>query len=194
MSEDTTRRKLTRKQERFVAEYLIDLNATQAAIRAGYSAKTAYSMGQRLLKQEPVASAIQREMDLRAERTHTTADEVLQELRKLALANMLDYITVQDGEAYVDLSRLNRAKAAAIQEVTVEEYVEGRGEDKRNVKRTRFKLADKKGSLELLGKHLKLWTDKLEIKDDVSQLSDEELEQRLAALAAEMGYVKAGVK
>ena len=73
---------LTPKQERFVAEYLIDLNATQAAIRAGYSEKTAYSQGQRLLKNVEVAAAIQKALAERSERTKITQDYVLTSIRE----------------------------------------------------------------------------------------------------------------
>ena len=70
-------KKLTAKQDRFVAEYLIDLNATQAAIRAGYSEKTAYSIGQENLKKPDIASAISAAQAKRAERTEITQDYVL---------------------------------------------------------------------------------------------------------------------
>ena len=69
--------KLTAKQERFVAEYLIDLNATQAAIRAGYSEKTARSQGQRMLTNVDVANAIAAGQAERSERTEITQDYVL---------------------------------------------------------------------------------------------------------------------
>lgn len=69
----------------------------------------------------------------------------------MGFSNMLDYIAIQtDGSATVDLSRLTRDQASAVQEVTVDEYTEGRGEDARDVKRIKFKLADKRGSLELI--------------------------------------------
>jgi phage terminase small subunit len=77
-------KKLTRKQELFVAEYLIDLNATRAAVRAGYSPKTAYSQGQRVLRNVEIHKAIQAAMDKRAEKLEITADRVLKEIAKLA--------------------------------------------------------------------------------------------------------------
>jgi phage terminase small subunit len=75
---------LTPKQARFVEEYLVDLNATQAAIRAGYSPKTAYSQGERLLKNVEVHRAIQEAQEARSERTGITQDEVIRGLKKEA--------------------------------------------------------------------------------------------------------------
>lgn len=75
--------KLTAKQGRFVEEYLIDLNATQAAIRAGYSAKTAYSIGQENLSKPEIAEAVCEANAQRSERTKIDADYVLQQAVKL---------------------------------------------------------------------------------------------------------------
>ncbi len=152
---------LTAKQDRFVAEYLIDLNATQAAIRAGYSEKTAKQMGTENLAKPVLAAAIQKAMADRAERTKIKADDVIRELAKIGFANMLDYIAIgKDGDPYVDLSKLTREQAAAIGEVTVEDFTDGRGEDARDVRRVKFKLADKRGALVDLGRHFALFTDK----------------------------------
>ena len=76
--------RLTEKQQRFVSEYLVDLNATQAAVRAGYSRKTAYSMGQRLLKKVEVQEAIRLAKQERLERTKITQDYVLEKLCEIA--------------------------------------------------------------------------------------------------------------
>ena len=157
---------LTPKQARFVEEYLIDLNATQAAIRAGYSAKNADKIGSEVLGKTRVAEAVAEAQAARSERAEITQDMVLRELGLLGFSNMLDYVEVQkDGTAYVDLSELTRDQAAAITEATVEEYTEGRGEDARNVKRVKIKLADKKGALVDIGKHLGMFDDKLRLTD-----------------------------
>jgi len=162
--------KLNPKQLIFCKEYLIDLNATQAATRAGYSKKTAYSMGQRLLKKVEIQKELQKGMDKRAKKVDITADRVLEEIAKMAFSNIQDFITVNDdGTACVDLSGMTREQAAAIQEVTVDQYVDkSMDEDGERVKKIKFKLADKKGNLELLGKHLQLFNDKLaDVKGDL---------------------------
>ena len=155
------------KQGLFVREYLIDLNATKAAERAGYSKRTAYSQGQRLLQNAAVRDEIQALMDQRATKLEITAARVLAELALIGFANMFDYIAVgENGAARVDLSALTREQAAAITELTVEEFTERTGEDGEgkptfeNVRRTKFKLSDKRAALVDLGRHLKLFTDK----------------------------------
>lgn len=162
--------KLTAKQQRFVEEYLIDLNATQAAIRAGYSKKTAEQQASRLLSNVKVQTAIQSAMNARSKRTEITADNVLQEIAKLGFSNMLDYVSVQDnGLACVDLSTMDRDQAAAITELTIttrKEY-DKETETSDMVETVKFKLADKGVNLERLGKHLKLFTDNINHSGDV---------------------------
>jgi phage terminase small subunit len=154
---------MTPKQQCFVDEYLVDLNATQAAIRSGYSPKTAEQKGYQLLHHPEIAAAISEAKAQRSERTEITADRVLRELAKIGFANMADYMRATlDGDPYLDFSNLSRDQAAALAEVTVEDFKEGRGEDSRDVRRVKFKLADKRAALVDLGRHLKLFTDKVE--------------------------------
>lgn len=123
------------------------------------------------------------------------AARVIAELEKIAFANMRDYITTTpSGDCYVDLSALSRDQAAAIQEVTVSEYTEGRGENARDIKATKFKLSDKRAALVELGKHYGVGQGKTEatithlVKQspvDLSDLSDAEL-QALVEMAAKV--------
>ena len=145
---------LNQKQAQFVREYLIDLNATQAAIRAGYSKKTAYSLGQRLLKHVEVQGALQDAMARRAKKNEITADRVVQELAKIGFANIGDYVNTTGTAPFIDLSAMTREQAAALSEITVDEYTEGRGEEAREVKRVKVKLCDKRAALVDLGKHI----------------------------------------
>lgn len=146
----------------FAREYVLDLNGTRAAIAAGYAPKSAKVTASRLLTKANVKTLIAELTKAKADKLDLKAEHVLEELKRMAFSNMLDYIKVQDGDAFIDLSKLTREHAAAIQELTVEEYTEGRGEEKRDIKKTRFKLCDKRGSLELLGRYLKLFTDRVE--------------------------------
>lgn len=156
--------KLNEKRKQFVREYLVDLNATQAAIRAGYSEKTARSQGQRLLTNVDIAALLQDAQAKRAERTEITADRVLEELAKIAFSNMNDFIrTTGEGDAFVDLSELTREQAAAISEVTVEDYKDGRGGDARDVRKVKFRLSDKRAALVDIGKHLGMFVERREL-------------------------------
>lgn len=173
------------KRALFVREYLIDRNGTRAAIAAGFSATSAHTTAHRLLKNADVRELIEKLEAERMERLDITADRILQETAKLAFANMDDFIVRQDdGTAYVDLSKVKRNHMAAVVEITVDEYPEGKGEDKRDVRRTRFKLADKRAALEMLGKNHKLWTDKMDLNANlnIQDLSDEQLQQLIQRL------------
>lgn len=153
---------LTPKQQMFVEEYLIDLNATQAAIRAGYSEKTAYSIGEENLRKPVIAAAINSAMEGRSKRTEITSDNVLQEIAKLAFSNVQG---IFDAEGRLKpIHQLPPEIAASISSV---EVVTSRvpGSDPVELEYTsKIKFWDKRGSLELLGKHLKLFTDKTEIE------------------------------
>ena len=107
--------------------------------------------------------------EARAEKLEITKDRVLSEIAKSAFANILDFVTVQeDGTAYVDLSDMSREQAAALAEITVDSYTEGKGEEIRDVKKVKIKMTDKLKSLEQLGRHLKLFTDRLDVEGSVN--------------------------
>lgn len=141
------------KQTRFVAEYLIDLNATQAAIRAGYSAKTAQQIGSENLSKPLVAAAIAEGQARLAAQAGVTADKIVKELAKLGFANFRDYLN-DDGKITLPLD--DRDKMAAVGEYTVEAIGD------QVVTKTKFKLLDKRAALVDLGKHLGMFTDKVQ--------------------------------
>jgi phage terminase small subunit len=177
---------VTRKHRRFVLEYLKDLNATNAAKRAGYSQKTAYSQGQRLLKHVEVKRILEELSQKFEDESILSAKQTLQELSKLARYNMADFIRVgPDGEpSSIDVSQLTRDQAAAIQEITVD-TTGGTGDgERRQVLRTKFKLADKGMNLERLGRYHKLFTDKVEMSGEVS-LAESIAKGRKALMEAE---------
>ena len=144
---------MTKKQKRFCEEYLIDLNATQAAIRAGYSPETAYSIGQENLKKPELHTRISRAMAERSKRTGINADRVLTELAKIAFVNAADVIDASDATFREDAAPED---LAAIQSVKVKTF----GED--GLERE-IKMADKLKALELLGKHLGMFEDRLKV-------------------------------
>lgn len=176
---------LTAMQRRFVEEYLIDLNGTQAAIRAGHSFKTAAQIAHGNLKKPNIQAAMKIEQDLRTKRVGITVDRIVTELAKIGFANLIDYVTINDqGDAYVDFSKVNRDQMAAVMEITVEEYTEGRGELARDIKRTKFKMADKRAALVDLGKHLGMFIERKELNVNHTEksLSTEERQARISEL------------
>lgn len=155
---------ITPKKQRFVDEYLVDLNATQAAIRAGYSAKTAHSQGPRLLDDVGVKELIANAMAKRSESTRITAERVLQELGRVAFFDPRRLLNA-DGSPR-PISELDDDTAAVLAGMDIQEEYEGSGEDRRFIGYTKkFKLADKVGALSLAMRHLGMLTDKLEVKD-----------------------------
>lgn len=151
---------LNEKQKRFISEYLIDLNATQAAIRAGYSEKTAGQIGHELLKKPEIADAIQKANDTHAEVTGITRERVLNELALIGFSSMATYLpSLEKGS----LSGLTRDELAVVSEVTIEEKVIDPGDDEVVISRkTKMKLYDKRQALVDLGRHLQLFTDKID--------------------------------
>lgn len=149
------------KRERFCQELLVDDNATQAYIRAGYSENGASQSAERLLRNAEVAARV---VELRAERAGRvgiTQDDVLRRLVELGFSNMGDYVTViESGEPVHDFSKMDRKKWGAVQELTVARYTEGSGEDAKEVKRVKFKLYDPRGPVVDVGKHLGMWPNK----------------------------------
>jgi phage terminase small subunit len=173
---------LTHKQARFTQEYLVDGNATQAAIRARYSPKTAGVIGYENLRKPQIAEAIAGARAKLAERLEVTSARIVTELAKLGFANMADYMRANPGgDPYLDFSRLTRDQAAALAEVTVDDFVDGRGENARQVKRVRFKLHDKQAALVNLGRHLGIFADRHVIEGSIEhKVMMMTREQRLA--------------
>lgn len=151
---------LNARQKLLIKEYLVDLNQEAAALRAGYTPKTARHKNHELFANPHVKAAIEHEMAKRAKRIDITADKVLTELAKIGFANMSDYIQIKDGSPIVDMSKMDRDKAAAIAEVTSEVYVD---KDEATVKKTKFKLADKRAALVDIGRHLGMFVDRSEV-------------------------------
>jgi len=147
--------KLTAKQKRFVEEYLIDLNATQAAIRAGYSAKTANEQGARLLANVSVQDVVSRKMAERSKRTGISQDRIVLELARIAFMKMTDIVNA-DGEINTGATDDDLACIESIKYKKSESDT-GYSEERE------VKVASKLKALELLGKHMGMWNDKLDV-------------------------------
>ena len=133
--------KLTDKQKQFVEEYLVDLNATQAAIRAGYSEQTGYSIGQRLLKKVEVQEAIQQAQNKRSERTQITQDEVIRRL--------IENVDISMGKKATVITIPSKSENGEVMGNDVAQFV--------------YEPSAANKALELLGKHLGIFKDGVDI-------------------------------
>lgn len=165
---------LTPQQRLFVAEYLVDKNATKAAERAGYTERSAYSTGHRLLKNAEIARLIEEGLQKQEKRTLLTGDRVLRELCRIAFLDPRKIY--QDDGTPRPIKDLPADVARAIVGVDIDEIWEGYGEDRQQTGVTKkLKFGDKVRALELLGKHFKLFTDKLEL--DIKEPLAEQLQK-----------------
>jgi phage terminase small subunit len=175
------------RQQRFVAEYLVDLNATQAAIRAGYSKKTAVVQGPRLLGNVEVAEAIERGKTRLQVKTEITQERVLSELALLAFSDLTHYVLDDDGHVEL-LEGAPDGAMRALQSIKRKVTTTGSGDQARTSREVEIKLWDKPGPLRLAGKHADVhgFADRMEVtgKDggpvqveriDISKLSAKEL-------------------
>jgi phage terminase small subunit len=182
---------LTDKQKRFCDEYLIDLNATQAAIRAGYSEKTAYRTGADNLRKPQIEEYIAKRQKELSRSTEITQERVIKELALIAFSNNADYahvvekkMQVEAGGALVDVLDKdgNPVMYRTVEPVLTEELTEEQKRALAVIKKGRdgleVKSCDKVKALELLGKHLGIFTDKIEA--NVNDTTRSELQELLA--------------
>lgn len=145
---------LTDKQQRFIEEYCIDFNATQAAMRAGYSAKHTNRIAWQLLEKPGIAEAIQKRLQQLNERTAITAERTLREYARIAYSDMRSFVVWGPDKVILkDSEGLSDDDAACVAEVSQTITKEGGS--------IRFKLHDKKAALDFLAKHLGLTKDDL---------------------------------
>jgi phage terminase small subunit len=150
------------RQQRFCEEYLIDLNATQAAIRAGYSSASAGELGCALLKNVKVRARIDAELAERSRRTGVTADRVVRELARVAFADITDVVDVDRATLRPNADRDDTAVIASVKVKEGDDFTE-----------REIKMCDKLRALELLGKHMGMFTDKVALVDDRPVIMDD---------------------
>lgn len=156
---------MTDRDKRFAEEYIVDLNASAAAIRAGYSPKTAKDAAAWIREDNPqkpqVKAMVERLMAERSRRTGITADRVLTEIAKIAFVNADDVIDFESGKVKQNAKRVDKAAIQSITNKTgkIEEH--------------EVKLMDKTRALELLGKHLGMFTENLKVDGAVPVIHDD---------------------
>ena len=157
------------RQQRFVEEYLVDANARQAAIRAGYSARSAEVNGPRLLRNAQVATAVEEKQKERAERTQVTADRVIEELALIAFGDIGDFFDATGNLR--DVSELSEDAKRRLGSIDVLRETTRSNGDVRTIEQTlKVKPWDKLRALDMLGKNLGMFRDKVNIGADVSLL------------------------
>lgn len=168
MTLDNSKAALAARRALFVDEYLKDLNATRAAVRAGYSARTAQEQGSRLLSNVMVANAVAAAQAERSARLGLTADRVLEELAAMAFAKLGDYVTW--GPDRFELRPSDAVDSRALMTVKQVRKIVGRtgspddddaGEDILQEERS-VRMFDKLGPLKLLGQHLGMFKEQVD--------------------------------
>jgi phage terminase small subunit len=162
--------RLSDKQEQFCREYIVDLNGTQAAIRAGYKENSARQIATENLSKPYIQDRIQQLMNERSKRTDITADRVLQELAKIGFADVKDFLSFRTERTLVDhyegkpiygyqniveLKPSDEVDGTLINEVSLKDGA------------LKFKLHDKMAALDKIGRHLKLFTDKVDVTGNI---------------------------
>ena len=166
---------LTAKQQRFIAEYLIDLNAAQAAIRAGYAVKGAKDQAYQLMQRPEVVAAIKEAIEARNQRVQVDADYVLNRLTEIDQMDLLDIL--DDDMSIKPLSKWPKVWRQSLSGFDIAEIFEGVGKERDLVGlMKKIKWPDKVKNLELLGKHVNVNAFREQVAVDVT-LS---LSQRMA--------------
>lgn len=154
----------TDKERLFCYEYIIDKNKTKAAIRAGYSERTAGKTGWEISEKPKIKARIDEMMEDTFSKLEVTRENIIAELARIALSDIGEMFN-EDG-TMKPLHEIPEDTRRAIAGVDVDELFEGRGEEREHIGFTKkLKMWDKNKALELLGKSLKMWTDKLEVSD-----------------------------
>jgi phage terminase small subunit len=156
------------KHERF-SQKLAKPGSTQerAYVLAGYKPSRAHAA--RLAANGNIQARVREIIEAGAQRAEISVEKILREMELLGFSNMQDYMkSGPDGDPYLDFSQLTREQAAALSEVTVEDFKDGRGENARDVRRVKFKLYDKRAALVDLGKHFGAFKENINVTGEVT--------------------------
>lgn len=156
---------MTDREARFCTEYMVDMDAKAAAIRAGFKPSTARNAAAWIHPEHPTKPELRKEIDRliakRAKRTEVTADRVIKELAKIAFANIADVVN-KHGEFIKDADRDDTAAVASVKVKVGDDFVE-----------KEVKLCDKGFALKLLGTHLGIFTEKVQIDGPLPVIIDD---------------------
>lgn len=161
--------KLTPRRQEFVRQYIKSLNAAAAARAAGYSPASARHEGSRLLANDHVQQAISEARSALAEREAVTTERIVSELASIAFADLGDFFRLDGSVAVIDFGNLPIGATKALESITVDEYVEGRGDSAENVRRIRVRLHDKRAALVDLAKVLGMFNDGVNVQVNVNE-------------------------
>ncbi|MDZ7854209.1 MAG: terminase small subunit [Halomonas sp.] len=173
-----TSKPLPPKQDRFVEEYLLDLNATQAAIRAGYSSKTAYRTGADLLKKPQIHQLIDQYKMERSQRVQMDASRVLERLTEIDAMDVADIL--DDDGRLLPIKQWPSVWRRYVTSVDVSELAEGVGDERQVIgflKKIRW--PDKLKNLEMIGRHVSVqaWKEQREFSGELQLTHEEALDQ-----------------
>lgn len=185
--------KLSAKHKLFIKEYLVDLNASAAAVRAGYSKRTANRQGHRLLINADIQAAIKEGIEARAKRTDITADRVLEEFARVGFSDIGDYVSWNPvtGVRVIDSKKLEEYKSRAIAEISEIKSISINAEGEETIRTNlKLKLHNKISALESLAKHLGILDGKkpeeapdLSSQVNISELTDQQKWERIKRAA-----------
>lgn len=176
--------RLTPKQAAFVAEYIIDWNGSKAAVRAGYSEKTSRQIAEEMLSKPHIMAAIQEQVKARESRTLVTQDRVLLEIARLAFNDPRRAFD-ENGDL-LPIKQWPDDVAAAISSIEIDAICDGDGMVIGHTKKVKF--WDKGKQLELAGRHLQMFTDKINVAATVKsvQMSQEEIEAEIKKIERQL--------
>jgi phage terminase small subunit len=147
---------ITDKQRRFVEEYFVDYNQTAAAIRAGYSPRSAGVIAAELMANPAIQELIELRRAQLSSRLNYSVQRIQDRLACMGFANIRNLVDIKDGEVKIkNMDDISEYDSAAIQEISISKT--------KNGTTTKIKLVDAKGPLELLGKSVGMFKDKVEI-------------------------------
>jgi len=163
-------KKLTLKERRFVQEYLACHSPRKALERSmavpnssTLPTRSLHHRAKEMMQKPLIREAIDEGVRWQIANFGHIQERVVRELLQLSTSNIADFCLFgDDGEINTDFTLATYEQLAAVQEITVDSYMEGKGDEARPVKRVRFKLYDKKAPLELLGRRFQMWTDRIE--------------------------------